>query len=392
MKFRHTILLTIIVIAHAGVACAQHPLDSLFATIEANNPRLLALRKSNIASIAEKKSENTLGETSVEYTPFFQRGTNGIASSELIVSQEFDFPTLYASRRKAASLQQNVLEQEYLLLRRDILLEASRLCNDLITSRQIATFLERRLSYADSLLSICNRRMAHGDATIMELNRVKMDRMTILTEQAQNQGDVQRTRASLTSLGASEPQLDELLSAFSFSQFNTSSTIPSLVNVGAADVDVAQANLLSAQQEVRLTMQSWIPKFTIGYRRNTELREHFNGPLVGISVPLFSNSKKVKAARLRQSASEQQLESARIEVENRRRALYTEATSLRTLIEAYDLPLLDKTLSDLMRAVTAGELSIMEYYTEAERVHTTHQAYLQAVNNYCKVVTELNMY
>lgn len=385
---KHYIILCIMSFCHTISTSAQHPLDTILDTIEANNPQLLALRKSHLATMAEKKSENTLGETSVEYTPFFQRGTNGIASSELIVSQEFDFPTVYASRRKSADLQQQVLDQEYLVLRNDLLLQACCLCYDLATAYQNASLLRRRLAAADTLLMLTDRRLSNGDATVMESNRVKMDRMTILTEQVQNQGEIDKTRLALIALGASESQLTHIAS------FGDLSSLGTLAHrqMGQGSVSLSEASVQSARHDLRLTRQSWLPKLTLGYRRNTELREHFNGPLVGISMPLFSNSQKVRAARLRQSASEQQLEAARLATDARQRALDSEVANLQSLLAAYDQPLLFKTLADLMRAVQAGQLSVMDYYAEADRVYSSLQSRLQTENTYYKTIAELSTY
>ncbi|MDE7085998.1 MAG: hypothetical protein K2O48_04850 [Prevotella sp.] len=104
-----TILLTIIALCPllagngwAQQAAAPTDIETIIASVEANNTLLKAVRSGNAATVAEVKSENTIGETSVEYSPFFRKGVGGTASSELIVSQEFDFPTVYGARSKSA--------------------------------------------------------------------------------------------------------------------------------------------------------------------------------------------------------------------------------------------------------------------------------------------------
>lgn len=100
-------------------------LDSLLLTIEHNNKSLQALKKGNEATMQEVQAQNRLEDPTVEYSPFFQRNVKGMASSELVVSQGFDFPTLYAARNKYTRLQETVTDWQYESARRDVLLAAS---------------------------------------------------------------------------------------------------------------------------------------------------------------------------------------------------------------------------------------------------------------------------
>ena len=113
-------------------------------SIEQNNKTLLALQKNREAAELDLKAANNPEALSIEYSPFFRRGTDGMASSELVVSQGFDFPTLYSARRKAARLQSEVLRQEYATARRDLLLQAESLCLDMVYQKSAAALLEKR--------------------------------------------------------------------------------------------------------------------------------------------------------------------------------------------------------------------------------------------------------
>ena len=81
-------------------------------------------------------------------------------------------------------------------------------------------------------------------------------------------------------------------------------------------VRTAQASVLAAEQDVKVNKQSWIPKFEIGYRRNTEGDNASNGFLIGGSIPLFSSKNKVKIAKARQTEAVMQHANARINAEN----------------------------------------------------------------------------
>ena len=87
----------------AATAGAQ-TVEDVLRSVEMNNLELKALLKGNEASSLELKQQNSLDDLSVEYSPFFNANVSGMASSELVVTQGFDFPTLYGARRKANRL------------------------------------------------------------------------------------------------------------------------------------------------------------------------------------------------------------------------------------------------------------------------------------------------
>ena len=116
----------------AVVSAKAQDINSVLKSVEQNNMELKALLKGNEAADIENKSQNTLEDLSIEYSPFFQSETSGIASSELVITQGFDFPTLYGARKKAGQLQRNVLDMQYQTARRDILVNAKKLCLDII--------------------------------------------------------------------------------------------------------------------------------------------------------------------------------------------------------------------------------------------------------------------
>lgn len=383
----------------AGNVCAQQAttqsdIEAIIASVEANNTLLKAARSGNAAIIAETKAENTVGETSVEYSPFFRKGAGGVVSSELIVSQEFDFPTIYRARGKSVSLRQNALDHEYAVLRRDILLETQKLYYDLLMVTGKRRILNERLSAADSLLSICEKRMKAGDATILEYNKVSIDRMTVMAETAANDGETERIRLEMERLGLAPEVLKKLSISQDRSYWdNIPQPAPYDLQDKGADISCAEATLQLAEQDVRISQMEWLPKLTVGYRRNTEYEEPaVNGFMIGVSMPLFSNSKKVSAARMRKNAAEQQLESTRYQAENRRRSLQAEASSLQKQLAVYDVPLLHRTLTTLLQAVNAGEVTIAAYYNEADNVYSKLQDRLTIENNYNKIIAELSIY
>ena len=169
----------------SGAVQAQS-IDEILRSIEQNSPELKSQQQATHAAQMEVQTLNNLEDPSVEYSPFFAKGVEGVASSELVVKQGFDFPTLYAARKKQGKLQQEVLNRRNEMNRREVLLRAKTLCLDLIRLNQEQELLEQRKKNAEELLALFNERLEKGDANILEVNKIKMERMNVQTEVAQN--------------------------------------------------------------------------------------------------------------------------------------------------------------------------------------------------------------
>lgn len=348
---------------------AQSSVPELLSSIERHNLQLQSLRHSQEAEVLDLKAENKVGGPSVEYSPFYQEGFTGVAESELIVSEEFDFPTRYAARHKQVRLEQQLNDRQYLSARREVLLEAQLLCYDLIRTRQLIDMLRQRLHDSEALQELFAKRMEAGDANILELNKVKLDRMEVLTRLSQVENEHSQFTSRLTMLNGgkefslTDQQFPEQLLDPDFEAFITRAL--------AADADVlaAQASLQASQHQVSLSRQEWLPNLSIGYRRNTERGEAVNGFLVGASFPLLSTSARVKAAKQRQYSAELDLQEQQLASRQQLEAQYNELRNLHRVLDHSDVEMMQQMLQLLSKALQHGEISALQYYTEISSIY-----------------------
>lgn len=372
----------------AVVSAKAQDINSVLKSVEQNNMELKALLKGNEAADIENKSQNTLEDLSIEYSPFFQSETSGIASSELVITQGFDFPTLYGARKKAGQLQRNVLDMQYQTARRDILVNAKKLCLDIINYNKQKQLLQERRKNADELLAMFELKFKNGDATSLELNKIKLDRMNLETELVQ--ADTKHANA-MQQLQALNGGLPIEVNMTEYPQAPADDEVTMYEKAVATDwtVRTAQASVLAAEQDVKVNKQSWIPKFEIGYRRNTEGDNASNGFLIGGSIPLFSSKNKVKIAKARQTEAVMQHANARIDAENSARTMITQMKQLKASADAYDVPLMRQTLKLLRTAVENGEISVTEYYVEADNIYKNMITYMDIERQYQDALTEI---
>ena len=365
----------------AAASLQAQSLTDVLASVERNNTELKALRKGNEAARLDLKQANNLEGLSVEYSPFFNSAARGIASSELVVTQGFDFPTLYGARRKAARLQGEAIDMQYRTARRDILLGAKQLCLDLIHMNKRRALLDERRQAADELLAMFTEKYDGGETTAIELNKVKMERMNLETELAQAEGDRAAALQQLRAMNGGEPiectdTLYPPLPAGGYEAMYAQAVSADLPAMAA------EAAVKAAEQDVKVNRQGWMPKLEIGYRRNTDGTDASNGFLIGGSIPLFANRHKVKAAKARQEEARMMHDDARIKAEAAARTAVADMTRLRRSMAAYDVPLMRQTLALLRTAVENGEMSVTDYYVETDNVYVNMLTYINLERQY----------
>ena len=383
------LIATIVAFSTYSIALADN-IGDVLKQVASNNLTLQALAHDNQADVLDIKASNSIGGPSVEYSPFFTKGYSGVADSELVVSQEIDFPTKYAARNKQAKMQNIVGEQLLIKQRRDILLQAQILCIDLIRLNQTLSMLHERLANSETLLQMYQKRMDAGDANALELNKVKLDCMEVRTLVNEAQGERTSLLQQLRQLNGGKPidVIDTVMPEYP--QITNFESYRALALASDADVAVAQTALRAADMNLKLQKNEWLPNISFGYRRNTEQGEGINGFLIGVSFPLYSNSNNVKAARQRRESAELQVMQAQNEAEASIRTNYEQLQGLQQVIDHSDVKLLQESLTLFAKALQHGEITALVYYVEINSIYEKLQRHIDLHCQSVKLLAELH--
>ena len=381
------LILTLVFGTSMGVQ-AQN-IHQVLQSIEANNKELLSQKELTKAQKMENRTENNLPDPTVSYSSFYKNGAGPGHGTELVATQGFDFPTQYITRNRQAEMENQAIDLQQQAFRRDVLLRAKNLCLDLILLNQEKALMDIRMKNADELASLYENRLEAGDASILDVNKIKMERMNVQTEVAQNNAFHRTALQSLLAMNGNMPIVfmqdtyPEVKEILDYSQLRD--------EVVASDysLQAAVAYTRAAEKQVSVDKQNWLPKLEAGFRRNTDTGMSMNGFVVGGSIPLFSNRKKVQIAKAQAISAQLMQEDALLHVENNLMALYNEMTQLKEAMNAYDMPLLYKSLDLLKQALKEGEISLIEYFVEAETVYQNLQARMQLENQYQKVMASI---
>ena len=369
-------LIAVSFVLMAFTASADNSVDDVLKQIAQNNLTLRALQHDNEADVLDIKAENSLDGLSVEYSPFFRSGYSGVAESELVVSQEIQFPTKYADRNKQAKMLKSVGGKMYEKNRRDILLEAEQLCIDVIRLNKTLAMLDQRLKNSETQHQMYDKRMAAGDANILEVNKVKLDCMEVQTMVSEAQNERMLLLQQLQQLNGGKPVTIDSEKFPEFQPIKDFESYKALYLASDADIQMAETMLKSADMNVKMQKRGWLPNISFGYRRNTEQKEGVNGIMVGVSFPLYSNSKRIKAARERRQSAELQVEQARKDAESQLQSGYQQLVGLQQVLDHSDVKMMQESIDLFSKALHHGEINALDYYTEVNSIYEKLQRHI----------------
>lgn len=385
----------IIALATAGLSLSgQTSVDRVLRDIEANNKELKAGNQLSAARKLEASMENNLPDPSVSYTHQYGNKEGLGMQGELVASQSFDFPTVYAERSKLIRSKSVGFDRQTAMLRQQILLQAKELCLDLVLLNQQKSLLDQRRRNAEQLAALYETRLSTGDANILETNKINLELLNARNEARLNETARASRLKELAALNGGIPlgfadttyaEVAELLSPDEIKAAALSAN-PALLSL--------QSDQATALRQLRVNKAKGLPGLELGYRLNTAAGgERFNGFLVGVSIPLFANRNNVKQAKAQTRYTELQLESVTTTAESELQRLFDQSVSLRASMDEYEKVLKNQNGQELLnKAIQAGQISMLEYFVDVTTLYQSMQNYLQLQNEYQKVMAQLYKY
>jgi outer membrane protein TolC len=383
-------IISFIVAIICAISVQAQNIQSVLQQIEANNTSLDALRKQTEAQKIGNRTGLAPANPEVEFNYLW--GTpNPIGNrTDIAVRQSFDFPTAYAYRSKIAGLQNANAELAYKAERLDILLAAKRICIELIYNNALAKEYAVRLQNAERIAVAYRSKLDKGEANALENNKAQLNFATVQTETARIETERLTLLAQLKGLnGGREIVFTDIAYPANTLTVDFESWY-SAVEAKSPVLQYVSGQIEIGRQQVKLNRAMGLPKFSAGYMSEKIVGEHFQGVTIGVSVPLWENKNRVKAAKAQVMAAESALEDSKVQFYNRLQSLHLKASALQQNAQK-----LRKSLSDysnaplLQKALDAGEISLLNYLLEIEYYYEAMNKALEAERDYELAVAEL---
>lgn len=346
---------------------AQPHYAQVLKDVEANNPVLLAARKRAEAQQTAAHVGALLPNPEVEAAYFWGDPSSVGIRWDLGISQSFEMPSVMVRRARLRKLQEQAAGLDYQVVRNATLLEAQLTCADIIYYRALGMIYTRRCQAAIRIADLYQRRYAAGDCSILDYNRAQM-----------NLADVQNRAAEINLQGDhAVHDLQRLVGGESYSfyqgeyeEVRVETSFESWyeqLEMQNPSLRLLDNQVEAARYRQQLSRAQWLPEVSVGYASENVVGQSFRGVKVGLSLPIWSQQRAVKASRLAEAAATEELSSQRTEwfsrlqcMFHRHEALIRNVGNLREAFQRCNsIDLLDK-------ALEAGEISLEQYLLEAD--------------------------
>ena len=372
----------------------QNSIDAVLRSIEANNKELQANNQLTVSKKLEAKLDNNLPDPSVSYVHQYGNREGMGIQGELVASQSFDFPSVYVQKNKLAKSKAASFDRQGAEFRQQILLQAKEICLDLVLLNQQRALLDQRRQNAEQLAELYAMRLETGDANILETNKIDLELLNAKTDARIKESARFSKLQELATLNGG------IAIDFTDTTYMSDGDILSFEELCAEAVTsnpqllTLKSEQVAARRQLSVNKSKSLPSFELGYRMNTATGgERFNGFLVGISIPLFSNRNNVKQAKAQALYTDLQLESTTTTVESELHQLYNQSVALKTSMDEYNTVLKSQnSLALLNKAIQTGQISMIEYFVDVTTFYQSMQNYMQLQNEYQKVMAQLYKY
>lgn len=361
-KIRYIAIATALV---ATLSTRAQGIDGVLQQIEQNNLSLRAHSSLTEARTLDARTANQLPNPQVQYVHAWGTPAEAGQNGELVATQSFDFPTAYARRSQMAKMQRSHFTADHALVRQQTLLEAKQLCIDLIALRRQKAVADERAQNAERIAEVYTSRLNAGKGNILEKNRTDMELTAARNAVSMLQIEIEAAENRLRTLNGGEPIVFTDTEYAPLAELLPLADMEALYSTADPALLVAASQVEIAEQSVKVERAKTLPQFTVGYKLAHSTGQHFNGVVVGMSVPIFSGYRNTRAAKAQAAYAEAEHLSAVNDVRTSLAAMYERMEVLERSIAEYRQ--IESEMSDyrsyLSRAIEAGQISIIDYYS-----------------------------
>lgn len=365
---------------------SQNSIDNILKSIDKNNIELQAEKIFFQSRGLEISTRSNLKNPEFDFINSFSKQDG--KPYEISLSQEFDFPSSYAHKKRIIKEEKNNLQYIYDGKRQDIMLKAKIVCYELIYNLKKEKELSKRHSKAVELMSFFDKKLKNGDSNIIEVNKIKMVLLNTKNKLSLIKREISKLNKEIIKLNGG---ININTQALNYSQQEIIETnIKQEYLSKSPQVKALNNQLAISHKEILLAKANSLPKFSLGYRyMNSQISKASTGLQLGISIPLWAGKNTVKLARKKSLFSEKQNDKYFLDKNTEIDNLYTEYLQLKESKESYQSIFADSNIDKLLnKALKYGEISSIDYFNESIYFYNSIDTYLEIEFNYeiCKAL------
>jgi outer membrane protein, heavy metal efflux system len=369
---------------------AQDEVGRILREVESNNKSLQANTKYWEARRAEYRTGLTPYDPLVEYDYLFGSPAGAGNQKDFAVTQRLDFPTTYKRKRDLSNTQIVQTDLQKKVYRQDVLLKAKLITLQIIYLNKRAAELNRRLVNTQQLVQDYEKKLDRGDVIILDVNKAKLQLLNIYNEVALNNNEIQVATTKLIELNGGVPieVRDTVYPATPV--VPDFITLDSLIEANDPVLKVFEQEKEIMQRQIAVQKSLNLPKIETGYHSQGILGQSYKGIHAGITIPLWENRNRLRAAQANLDYATTNAQSQIIEHRLENKGYYDQLAVRQNTIQEYHQLL--STLNNrvlLNKALQLGQITIIQYFQDESYYFSAYDKYLQMEWEYHQAIARL---
>lgn len=364
---------------------AQNQTDSFLKSVSKNNKAIISNQHFGEAKKLSYRTGLYPKNPEVEYNYLWGNPKDIGNQTEFNITQSFDFPIVYYYKNKIANQQAEKIEYEQKHFLNEIQLQARLICYELIFLNKRNVELTQRLLDAEKYYQAYKQKFDTGDASVIELNKAKLNLLTTQNEIRLNESERNSYLQDLKELNGGN-EFD-----FTDTSYPTSKEIPPYESVSDS-FNQNNFMLKFLESEVKINnlhigdaKANWLPKFELGYRSEKILHQTLRGFHFGLTIPLWENTNIIQHQKLNTLHSVSNLGEYKTKSEIELRKLYDKAVSLKRVLDETENILKTANNTEIInQMLEVGQISLNEYLLEVSYFY-------KIIDNYLDIEQEFNV-
>lgn len=390
---RNAALSAIAFVSMTFVSGAQNSAEVVLASVEKNNPELLALRKRTESEKYGFKAERMVEGPEVGFDYLWGSPADIGTRKDISVTQSIDIATISGTKGKIAKSESELSDMQFNVRRQEILLQAKLLYINIIYCNAVGAELERRLERSEKVEAVYRDMQVRGETDMIEVNKAHLAYLAQRNALARNKMEAEDFRLELQRLNGGEPlEINDL-------SYVRTDMLPADFDTWYKEVADRSPEIRAARQNVKVNeavargiKMSSCPTITAGYMAELVKGSNFRGLTLGLSIPLWSARSKTRQANLSCEASRLEVKDVEASEYSALRSLYEKASGLKDLSDelALSLAVSDEAMSMTEKKFNEGEISLMDSIMELSLYYSVVDESLAASRDYDLALAELN--
>lgn len=305
-----------------------------------------------------------------------------------------EWPGVYSAKGKEAKSKMIAADKAIYEQRINKITEIKDLLLDYILCRQKLNLLNELDRNNKQIYELSEAHLNSGQMTLLDLNKVKIEYSNIKGAIAAVEVEEADLISTISDIYGEDCR--EILKSVTckFPEIYLPSEIDmAQIRKNAPAVQSAMAETQTAREGKKVSRMEALPSISVGYKHQYEDKMHFNGAILGISIPIFSSRGKQKAADAQILEAEYKMETTASSVEldvkslmTRLKLMQQQIAEIRPLVENIDYNTI------LIKYYEEGLISLLDYITERNYFTNAAIEFVGLRHAASKTQNELNKY